>query len=73
LHDSEYTHPVYERRKGLPTTSDSGGGDFAGIKPRDWKPADAKENLEDEDEGCGGVGGGAGADAEENGGEDEAK
>ncbi|KAF4625614.1 hypothetical protein G7Y89_g12551 [Cudoniella acicularis] len=39
----------------------------------DEQPADAEEDLEDEDEGCGGVGGGACPDAQEDGDEREAE
>jgi hypothetical protein len=73
LHDGERAPPVDEAAEGVAARADARGGHLAGVEQGDGQPADAEEDLEDEDEGGTCVGGAAGADGEHDGGHGEAE
>lgn len=51
LHDRKHAHPVDKAAECLASRSNPRRGDLGRIKPRHGKPAEAKENLEQEDHG----------------------
>lgn len=73
LDDDEDAHPVDERAQRLALRPDPGRRHLGRVKPGDGEPADAEEDLEEEDHGRGAVRGWLGVTREEDRGEAEAE